>query len=764
MTAGNRKTYKVAAALCIYIVFGTVSISIAAALPTAQDIAALARQGLLVAETFMQQSVEQRLGFQCCPQSISEADRAKLYALAAGASEQLATIISSQELFKKQIEDYNGDDWDRLYGTTGLWHKLCADLHRSRLLKCEIDYHFAVAAPAEEKTKILGEVITQINTFPVSSRSRAIQILKAYALAALGGDNPAYRHSASPLLDAILDASESDDEIYFSAAVAKMKLGQDDMPQALLKLSRRLEQSGCRNNFELNFSIAFLQRQYGSAGAVERLVRKWPSCRDFLGRLILADLSHRLTAGQLSRQQIESISVFEAKCAAQAACRAGPEKYTRLLQKLIAVEKLQTPLLFYTTAVAHIERSPATAVQFLLKAARAGSKQKVSVLGLGPKQIAASAAELAYNLFAENANYCNLAVEALQDYFALAGDGVDEQLEYSYSIVLRHLGREDKAGKLLAGIAARPDGKFAHQAKYDILVDQIEKQQPAEGYARAKLLRRLSDLAAVTAGAEPQLRNDVTLLYCQMLLAESDKACAEKVLDVLTGAEDLPRPRSALLKARAMQKLGKSEQVLAALASALDSKSCENATLALELLQQIIDKVDEYRAEAQDFDRLLGDGCVVAEYLRGCATGGDAARAGLILAELGIFAAKKEKHKLAAIERALQELSAALEAPDVDLLRCRARLFAAQGRFAQAAELWAQVCKIHRGRVSPAGQPGPKWWRAKFYELACWAKRPGTSAANVLHTIEVLQKSFSPVPTYWAERLALLKKQLAAAR
>ena len=94
----------------------------------------------------------------------------------------------------------------------------------------------------------------------------------------------------------------------------------------------------------------------------------------------------------------------------------------------------------------------------------------------------------------------------------------------------------------------------------------------------------------------------------------------------------------------------------------------------------------------------------------------------------------------------------------IDFIRCKARLKAGQAEFGEAAVLWAKVCEMRKSDSMPENERSWQWWRAKFYELECLAKEKDESKKQVLHTIEVLENSFTDIPPFWAEKLNILKQ------
>jgi len=193
--------------------------------------------------------------------------------------------------------------------------------------------------------------------------------------------------------------------------------------------------------------------------------------------------------------------------------------------------------------------------------------------------------------------------------------------------------------------------------------------------------------------------------------------------------------------------------------SIADFNDCKYANEAMELLSKIIDEIDETQKQPDNFQKNVQNCEVLAEFCFGCLEDSRKQQAALYLAESAILAANKEKEKLTAAEKLLNDIAESSNG-DVNFLRCRARLLAEQGKFDKAAEIWAQVAQMQKKDMTPENQRSWKWWRAKFYELDCWSKSPQTQKQEVLHTIDVLKNSFDNIPPLWAEKLNLLIEKI----
>ncbi len=765
VAASNKYASKIATVLCVVSFFLSVAASSANALATAEDINNLAEKVRLTGDTFMQESFELRMKYEYSGQFLNPNDRDNLHKLAKRASNKLQAIADEQRELKRQIEDYEGDDWDERYGLTGLWRKLSADLYKSKLNKCEIDFYLALTASQQKRDNVLHKILAEIDSLNLTRLPANCQLLKAKTLALLGRSDPAYKQSAINQFNMLMVRSDMSHSTVFGTAIERIKLVGLTEPGQLEKLTKELSQSGCADDLELVLSLAFLQRRYAPE-LFERTIKAWPQTEDFLGSSVLSDLSHRITQGQLTKQNLEQISVFEAELTALAAWKNETEDYKTLLDHLSSAEKFQTPLILYVSAVKFVDSSPTKAINLLVKASKLQKIKKSDKLDVAAYEIAKQAAQLAYNLFisapASNKQGCPLAIEAFDNYSTMAKKKVDEELGYLYSMVLNDCGEDEKARKLLQKIADRPTGVWRNRAKLDLIVQEIQQTQDENQSRQNELLEQLSDFILSCRGQDKnsnRLRMEAISIYCQTLLERNDKLSAQKVLEILDNAETT-RGSSAtginlyLFKSQALQQLGRLDESAGYMLLAIEPDSGSLAGVVVELLSEVVDTIDQLQIQTDDFNKMMQDCKKLAEF---CYVSLNNRQSGLFLAEISVFAAEKEKGKLLEVDKLLNNLAKSGNADDVDLVRCRARLSAEQDKFSEAAELWAQICKMRKNEALLANKRSWKWWRAKFYELNYWAKCPQTKKEDILHTIEILENSFPDIPPLWAEKMNLLK-------
>jgi hypothetical protein len=94
------------------------------ALVEPEDINKLTETAKLTVERFYRESFDLRMQYEYSGGFITPEHRQQLQLMARKASDELAEILTRLKLLKKSIEEYQGQDWESLYGKTGLWRKL----------------------------------------------------------------------------------------------------------------------------------------------------------------------------------------------------------------------------------------------------------------------------------------------------------------------------------------------------------------------------------------------------------------------------------------------------------------------------------------------------------------------------------------------------------------------------------------------------------------------------------------------------------------
>jgi tetratricopeptide (TPR) repeat protein len=764
MGSSNRCTLTTITVFHIAFSFSFLPVQSADAIPTAEDINSLAEKAHQTTDTFIQKSFQLRMAYEYSGKFLISRDKEQLNTLAKMAGDQLLAIEASQRKIKQQIEDYQGDDWDDRYGSTGLWRKLSADLYITAEYKGQIDFYLALTARQPQRNKILHKILAQIDVSDATYHSAKLQLLRARIYSLLSRTDSSYKPLATQKFDLLMARSDMRHSTTFRIAIERMILFGPTVPEKLNTLAENIAKSRCKDDIELVLSLAFLQRRY-EPESLKKTVQIWPQIEDILGSLALSDLSNRIKEGQLTKQYLQQISVFEADLAARGAWKNKTKACKTLLGRLSGIEKFHTPLMLYVTAIASADSLPAEAVNLLIKASTLQQLQKSDRLKIEADEIAKQAAQLAYGFYNHNPADCRLAAEAFGNYHTMAAEKIDEQLEYLYTTILNNCGEIGKSKILLEKIANRPTGHWRNRAKLDLITTAIRQHQSENPEKIRVILKQLDTLIKELrlSNKDNELRTEAIKIHCRLIFQSKQIASAWKVLDVLTDSDIAVDPNLNILKANTLRQLGRLEESADCLLKAIGLDHADYVIEAMALLSEIINKIDQLQEQSNDFPKLVGNCEKIARYCEriSLSTFGlvPVSKARLYLAEISVLAALNKQEKLLAIKKLLDDLPSNDKNDNANFTRCRARLLTTQGKFAEAAHLWAHLAKIHTNETHKANQRRWKWWRAKFYELYCCAQIPQTEKQGVLHTIEVLESSFTNIPPLWAGKLNLLKQK-----
>ena len=737
---------------CIAFSMLSVSAGSADVTVTIEDINSLVTTAKSSYDVFIRQSLLLRMQYEYSGQFLTQDDKDHLHEIAKKASNQLEANLKDQQSLKQKIEEYKGQDWDAKYGVTGLWRKLSAGIYATILGKCETDYYLALTAEQQRKANILQAIITQTNSLNQIQDTSHSHFLKAKALALLSREQPAYKLLAKKEFDELTAREDIQEATFFKAAIERIKLVNSAEPNQLNTLVKQLTENHFEGDTELILFLAFLQRKYDPAG-FEKTVEIFAQTQDFIGTVILSDLSSRLE----QKQELEKTGVFEAELAAKAIWANQTQNNNALLDSLLNIDRFRTPLILYVSAVKSAPISAKRTVELLVEASRLQKTDKSDSLDIEADKIAEQAARLAYNIFIDDPNKCQTALKAFENYYEMADAQKDQELEYIFSSLLNDCGNPEKSREILRKIANYPAGNYRSRARLDLIAQQMHQTQNENQQQRNELLKQLRDFILSCCGQDENsnsIRREAISLYCQTLLEYGDGSSAQKVLTILEQAEATGGIRADLYKSKALQQLGRLDESAHYMLLAIRLNSSSLATEAKGLLLEITEQIDYLQLQVNDFEKMMQECKELAEF---CHKSLNSRQSGLILAEISLFAAGEEKDNLSKVDKLLGELTAEGNTVDLDFNRCRARLLCEQDRFNESGQLWSELARILKSEPASSHQQSWRWWRAKFYELYCLAQLSPIQKEKVLHTIEVLENSFQNIPPLWAEKLESLK-------
>jgi hypothetical protein len=659
-------------------------------LPTAQDINDAAQKAKQVSDSFFSQTFTIRMQYEYSGRFLNPQDKDTLCNTARQASADLEQIANTQLAMKQAIEAYQKDDWEALFGQTGLWRKLAADLTHTQTGKLEIDYYLA---------HINGNMEAEQQLFKLRTKSN-------------------------------LSKCES-----FKALLEKIKdLGPSE-PNELEEIARSLEKIDCYDNPEMLLSLAILQSKYASASLQTTLSRS-PQTIDLLGKIILANLS--------SDANFNSLNPVTAELAAFSARTTNPSGYKELLLALADIDQLKSPIGLYAAGISVTGSAPEKAVKLLIEASTLQQKKKYWLIDIEADQTAEQAARLAYDSFSQKNIDCSLVIAAFDNYTRIASGKITEQMQYLYGELLFDCGKTQEASEMFTRLVNDPNTTWRDKASLELLKIKIDTT-PEETFPQ------LRNFILNCTGQDEQkhlLRLEAMDIYCRTILGSDINDSATQVLNLLDTAEQTPSLRYDLFKAQALYQLGRLEESAKYMSKAVIEDSNSSAALAAQIASEIIDKIELWQKDANDFNELLQNCDTLAGFAHKSANSRQTA---LLFAEVSTLEGKRG-----------QEPFPSTDENDITWLRVQARLLMAQEKFEQSAKLWAKIAELRRNETPSQIQKSWHWWQAKFYELDCLAKSPSIDKQNIAHIIDVFCGSNPQIPAPWAEKLDILKRHCTA--
>jgi hypothetical protein len=709
----------------------------AGAIPTAEELESLSRAVKPITENFLKQSRPYRFAFELEGRFYRQADKKDLNQLAKAASENIRQIEEKQITLKKQIEDYQGDDWESRFGQTGLWRKLCSDIYTTGLAGCQVDYFVALSSGQSGKEHLCRDILARLESLGGIHKSGFLDFLTAKVLS-ISSQYP--KEAAERLFEEVSNRGDVSDAIALRARLEKIKLHGCAKSGELEGLVENIEQGSCNDDFELILSLAFLQRRYAPQ-RLEKTFRQWPQVRYYISEFVLAYVTEQsLTDVTIADGRLAAFGLFSGK-------KERIKDYSELLEGLCNRQEFQRPLILYTAALGLSESSPVRAVELFLQAGEKQQTQNCPLLGFPASYIAQKAVRLAYNCYADGVIDCQPALKAFDYYSQTANGKIDDTIEYLYAKVLKDCGEEERAYQLLKKIAAKSHSRWAKTARLELILGRLEKKDRTPAVFAGQLYVFLADC---NGPEDNELKTRAAEEYCRLLLDEPGRQSAQKLLETIDGFSVEKKPNINAFMAQALQRLGIFDQSARCLLAAIDANSCDYASQAMDLLGQVIELIDELQENNPAFEQAVENYKDLGYHCVHCNCNTDS-RVELFLAEMSLF---QQGQRLTEISESIKKLRANTTDGDVDFLRVQARLAHRKGRFSQAAAFWSMIAKL---RKQDAARQSYDWWRARFYALSCLAKTDEADKSDIFHTVEVLENSYRDIPFFWATKLAGLK-------
>jgi hypothetical protein len=427
--------------------------------PTAEDVNTLAELAKLTTNGFYRHTFEVRMRHEFAGRFFCEDDRLALYSSARNSSTQLAELIVQMEGIIRRIEQYQDKDWDQRFGRTGLYGKASGCLSSTRVSKLGIDYY---AVLADDDASYAKGLLRQIDSLTETQNPFYLQLVKARTLALLAKTNPIYTLETERLFSELRERSDTSQRPALMASIERIKLEPAKKETEADRLADDLIKSKLTDDLEVLLPLAFVQRRLGLVNSYDGLLQSNPYARIAAADITLAWLE----------SGYEPTNPLDGVLATEAALRDGPKKHKELLLKLARRNTSASPVIDYAAAVTAADSNEPEAVYLLIQAGKVLDTQSAQLLRTTAKQIAAHAAKLAYRVFVEEPNQCELATGAFENYFDLAGESPDPNLQYVYTQVLALCGQYQQAVDMLRKIPISAE-KLYPKAQLDLMSAEI---------------------------------------------------------------------------------------------------------------------------------------------------------------------------------------------------------------------------------------------------------------------------------------------------
>ncbi|MBN1457588.1 MAG: hypothetical protein JW912_07040 [Sedimentisphaerales bacterium] len=457
----------------------------------ADDIILLAQRSDQAAEQFFEKSLFARLKYQYAGQFLGDGHKNELLALAKSSEDSLRKVLKEQQQLRADIEAYDGDDWDELFGDTKLWQKIYGDEVRTIGSKMQITYYIALAGNKTGRLEAAKEIITWCDLQQNQLRSPQTELLKAKAMSVACSDDKEYVKYALEVLDELI-GSVQDLKVYCEAAILRAELLEDMNEQLLMKLSGRIKESEYKDDFELNARLAFTGLSLSNTKLLEEVIAVWPESEKLVAGCILSEMDHLRGENSLTDEYLSAKSAYEIQLALKAVLGDSPYDHRELMERFNSIEKFKSAVLYYALGESYLKDEPVLAVEFYISAA--GASDKGDETEINTVDLAEKAALLAVELYNGDKNYCDIANTALLSYCQAAGMDAKEYLAELYFKILDDCNSQEQAAEKLRD-ASESSGYFAETVHLELMKREIARDPTGQNYLNIiNLLDKSDDL------------------------------------------------------------------------------------------------------------------------------------------------------------------------------------------------------------------------------------------------------------------------------
>jgi hypothetical protein len=429
----------------------------AADVPASTDIDRLAQDAAATWSNFARDTSAERLQFELLGSFIDTAAAGKLATVSQSAAGKFADIAAREDAMRASIEDYQGQDWEARYGSTGLWRRLKAEICRAGMLKCEAVYWQAAATSGMTQARLLDSASREMADLVKDSPSRQMRFLQARILCQTNTKSGQERRSGLAILDELCDSADRD-ALYLPARFERYTQNNLRDAAELNELWSAIKAAQSTDQ-ELWMRVGFAGWRQGQKGWLKDVVAKWPTSRDLLSRCVLAEVKRRFDSSDF-----RWVGEYEAALAADAAA-VHPDAYADVIAAL--AREYRSGSVLRAMGLSLVKTEP-------LKAATLLSGAAARLEGDDAIQVAGQAAHLAYDEFRKDRSCCKEAAPVIAHYVTLA-PSPEPEMVYCHYLTTFECGDANEAGRILETLAHGPAGEFQKKAACILAVKKADE-------------------------------------------------------------------------------------------------------------------------------------------------------------------------------------------------------------------------------------------------------------------------------------------------
>lgn len=732
-------------------------------LPDARDISAVDGK---VGETYMdliKNTVDERMGYfysgRVCEVS-TKARRALEQA-----QKSTAVLFAEIEGILRDIETYEGGDWDQLYGQSGLWRK--AVVLRERIIFSRLYCGYISALfDKHRKDELLGSLIELLKS-DHESRDRQLLLIKAILLA--GEDSSKEdRQRVFRWMQANAQLEGVKDRAYFEGRLLRLRFVAGGTAVEVREVYEMLKESEFSQDLELHLMAGFAGCRAGDGGGVLKdvLAGEFSDFTGYAARLVAGDFICRFRSGNFDSEYLGGREHIEIRLGCVGMTfNAGQRSYMPAVEKILNRLKEPDWVVYVAAGFAYEPQRPEKALSLYLDAIEGWVNDPVFGIMENPVSLSGHCVDLLVQMPREKVD-CGQAEKVHENYVEHIKEGSAER-DYRLGTVLEQCGQEETAEKLFEKTAGY-ENPFRTRSELKLIIKKLSDPKADRNEALEKvqgIYERLSNGSGPGDGQDAEgVVEIVTQMFCNLMLESESDAGAEKVLELAGEKGGV----FTLSRARAYLKLGNIEKAARHFADAVGTagqmSEADRARLVsgcagalAEFREALEDIVNSGKADSENAEKFFADCRIISEFLLSAGLEDQRAEnlAKVLLIRSVLELPDPGDEQIARAGGFVEQLMGTQASESLDVLICRALVQENKGNFDMAAVEWG---KVAGGQRQNEQKKDDKWYRAKYRQFYCYSRTNNFSEKHFNRALDILITDMGDYSGVWKSKILSLKK------